>query len=44
MTSTDPASSLPPRAETAAEFLAKVPMFAALAPDLRAMVADARGP
>ena len=28
--STDPASSLPPRAETAAEFLAKVPMFAAL--------------
>ena len=42
--STDPASSLPPRAETAAEFLAKVPMFAALEPSLRATVAERARP
>ena len=42
--STDPASSLPPRAETAAEFLAKVPMFAALEPSLRDTVAERARP
>jgi NTE family protein len=42
--SIDPASSLPPRAETAAEFLAKVPMFATLEPSLRDAVAERARP
>ena len=44
MRSIDPAASLPLRAETAAEFLAKVPMFAALEPSLRDAVAERARP